>query len=59
MIGAAELRAMKPSALLVNVGRGPLCDEQTLYEVCGTARSRPPRSTSGEGQARENLVVRG
>jgi phosphoglycerate dehydrogenase-like enzyme len=33
MIGAAELRAMKPSAVLVNVGRGRVVAEQPLYEA--------------------------
>jgi phosphoglycerate dehydrogenase-like enzyme len=33
MIGAAELRAMKPSAVLVNVGRGRVVAEQALYEA--------------------------
>jgi phosphoglycerate dehydrogenase-like enzyme len=30
MIGAAELRQMKPTAFLINVARGPLIDEEAL-----------------------------
>jgi phosphoglycerate dehydrogenase-like enzyme len=30
MIGAREFAAMKPSAVLINVGRGPVIDEQQL-----------------------------
>lgn len=33
MIGAAELRAMKPSAWIVNVGRGDLIDQDALIEA--------------------------
>ncbi|OLL72815.1 D-3-phosphoglycerate dehydrogenase [Pseudonocardia sp. Ae168_Ps1] len=33
MIGAAELASMKDSAVLVNVGRGPLVAERPLYEA--------------------------
>ena len=32
-IGAAELRLMKPTAYLVNVGRGPVVDEAALYQA--------------------------
>jgi phosphoglycerate dehydrogenase-like enzyme len=33
MIGAAELAAMKPSAVIVNVGRGPVIDEPALIRA--------------------------
>lgn len=33
MIGAAQLRAMKPTASVVNVARGGLIDEEALYEA--------------------------
>ena len=33
MIGEAELRAMKPTAYLINVGRGPVVNEQALVRA--------------------------
>ena len=38
MIGAAELRAMKPSAYFVNVGRGATVDETALAEALSVKR---------------------
>jgi len=33
MIGEAEIRAMKPSGVLINIGRGPVVDEAALIRV--------------------------
>jgi phosphoglycerate dehydrogenase-like enzyme len=33
LLGAAELARMKPDALLINVARGPVIDEDALYEA--------------------------
>lgn len=38
MIGAEELAAMKPSAWIVNVGRGELIDQDALIEACARRR---------------------
>jgi phosphoglycerate dehydrogenase-like enzyme len=38
MIGAPELAAMKRSAVVINVGRGPVIDEKALIEALSTSR---------------------
>lgn len=38
MIGEAELKAMKPSAWIVNVGRGELIDQDALMLACAKRR---------------------
>jgi phosphoglycerate dehydrogenase-like enzyme len=38
IIGEAELKAMKPSACLINIGRGPLVDEEALIRALDEKR---------------------
>ena len=38
MIGAAELALMKPTAFLINCARGPLIDEDALYDALANNR---------------------
>jgi phosphoglycerate dehydrogenase-like enzyme len=40
MIGEPEIRAMKPSAVLINVGRGPVVDEPALIRALEENRIR-------------------
>ncbi|MFF1967511.1 D-2-hydroxyacid dehydrogenase family protein [Streptomyces sp. NPDC058232] len=40
LVGAAELRSMKPSAILVNTSRGPIVDEDALIETLREKRIR-------------------
>ena len=72
LIDAARLALMRPDALLVNVARGPVVDEDALYEalaggVIGGAAldvwwSHPKDGTGGRGYSRpfdalENVVL--
>jgi phosphoglycerate dehydrogenase-like enzyme len=38
LIGAAELAAMRPDAVILNVGRGPVIDEDALFEALRDGR---------------------
>jgi phosphoglycerate dehydrogenase-like enzyme len=38
MIGAAELRLMKPTTYFINTARGPLVDEQALVQALSEGR---------------------
>jgi phosphoglycerate dehydrogenase-like enzyme len=40
LVGEAEIQAMKPSAVLMNVGRGPCVDEQALLRALEAGRIR-------------------
>ncbi len=40
MIGKREFDLMKPSAVILNVGRGPVIDEAAMIEALGTRRIR-------------------
>lgn len=38
LLGSEELALLKPTAIIVNVGRGPLIDERALYEALAEER---------------------
>ena len=38
LIGEAELAAMKPDAVIINVGRGPVVDERALVRALSSRR---------------------
>jgi len=40
LIGQAQFERMKPSAVLINVGRGPIVEEKALYEALKSKRIR-------------------
>jgi phosphoglycerate dehydrogenase-like enzyme len=47
MIAAPEFAAMKPTAVVINVGRGPIIDEPALlHALTAPAKSKAPRLTS-------------
>jgi len=52
LIGQAQLDAMKPTAVLVNVGRGPVVDEAALVQAL---RARRIRGAALDVYAREPL----
>jgi phosphoglycerate dehydrogenase-like enzyme len=38
IVGAPELAAMRPNAIILNVGRGPVIDEQALFDALSKRR---------------------
>jgi D-2-hydroxyacid dehydrogenase (NADP+) len=68
LIGAAELRAMKPTAYLVNIGRGGTVDEPALVQalserwIAGAALdvfAEEPLPASSPLWAMENVIITG
>ena len=67
MIGAAELRLMKPTAILINTGRGGLADEQAVFDALQQGRlggagfdvlsQEPPRQGNPLLASLPNLIV--
>jgi glycerate dehydrogenase len=60
MIGRRELRAMKPSAILVNTARGGIVDEESLLEALreGWVAGAALDVASAEPPARDSAVMR-
>ena len=62
LIGAAEFAAMKPNALLINMARGPVVDEQALIAALRRGpdrRRRHRRGREGAAGRRQPLVGHG
>ena len=56
MIGAKELKKMKPSAILINTARGGLVDEAALYDALKTTIAGAG-STSHQGPPKEGNIL--
>jgi len=54
MLGAAELAAMRPGAVIVNVGRGPVIDQQALYDALSQRRIEAVIDTWYDYPTRDN-----
>jgi len=66
LIGEAELRAMKPSAVIVNIGRGAIIDEAALVRALKEGRiagaaldvfQQEPLSGESELWGMDNVIV--
>ena len=54
MVGAAELAAMRPGAVIVNVGRGPVIDQQALFDALSQRRINAVIDTWYDYPTRDN-----
>ena len=54
MVGAAELAAMRPGAVIVNVGRGPVIDQQALFDALSQRRIEAVIDTWYDYPTRDN-----